>query len=65
MALGSHRDAHKRLGEGIIGNEGLQTLLRDPRLDHVAVLMETPIQNKEDWIHDAAQILKAKALMGR
>ena len=69
MALGSHRDAHKRLGEGIIGSEGLQTLLRDPRLDHVAVLMETPIQtderNKEDWTHDAGQILKAKALMGR
>ncbi len=68
-ALGSHRDAHKRLGEGIIGAEGLQTLLRDPRLDHVAVLMETPIQtderNKEDWTHDAGQILKAKALMGR
>lgn len=69
MALGCHRDVHKRLGEGIIGNEGLQTLLRDPRLDHVAVLMETPIQtderNKEDWTHDAAQILKAKVLMGR
>lgn len=69
MALGSHRDAHKRLGEGIIGSEGLQALLRDPRLDHVAVLMETPIQtdehNKEDWTHDAGQILKAKALMGR
>jgi deoxyribonuclease-4 len=68
MALGSHRDVHKRLGEGIIGNEGLQTLLRDPRLAHVAVLMETPIKtdehNKEDWTHDTDQILKAKALMG-
>ena len=69
MALGSHRDVHKRLGEGIIGSEGLQTLLRDPRLDHIAVLMETPIKtdehNKEDWTHDTGQILKAKALMGR
>jgi deoxyribonuclease-4 len=69
MALGSHRDAHKRLGEGIIGSEGLQTLLRDPRLDHTTVLMETPIKtdehNKEDWTDDMSQILKAKALMGR
>ncbi len=68
MPLGSHRDNHKRLGEGIIGYEGLQTLLRDPRLNHVAVLMETPVQtdehNKEDWVHDTNQILKAKALMG-
>jgi deoxyribonuclease-4 len=69
MPLGSHRDVHKRLGEGIIGSEGLQTLLRDPRLDHLTVLMETPIQtdehNKEDWTHDTGQILKAKVLMGR
>jgi deoxyribonuclease-4 len=65
-ALGSHRDVHTRLGEGIIGEEGLQTLLRDPRLQHIAVLMETPIKtnvnNKEDWEHDKKQILKAKAL---
>ncbi len=68
-ALGSHRDVHKRLGEGIIGSEGLAALLRDPRLEHVAVLMETPIQTdeqgKEDWTHDAGQILYAKRLMGR
>lgn len=71
MALGSHRDVHKRLGEGIIGAEGLRTLLRDPRLAHVAVLMETPIMTladddkKEDWEHDREQILLAKELMGR
>jgi deoxyribonuclease-4 len=64
--LGSHRDVHARLGEGIIGEEGLRTLLGDPRLQHVAVLMETPIKTddngKEDWEHDKTQILKAKAL---
>jgi len=69
VALGSHRDMHKRLGEGIIGEEGLQAILHDPRLDHVAVLMETPImtnENKqEDWVHDAGQILKAKALAAK
>lgn len=68
-ALGSHRDVHTRLGEGIIGEEGLQTLLSDPRLDHVAVLMETPIKTvdngKEDWDHDKTQIDKAKILMTR
>lgn len=67
-ALGSHRDVHKRLGEGIIGAEGLRTLLRDSRLTHLAVLMETPIKtdeaNKEDWEHDAGEIAKAKALAG-
>jgi len=64
-SLGSHRDVHSRLGEGMIGEDGLCALLSDQRLDHVAVLMETPIQtdehNKEDWNHDAGQIAKAKA----
>jgi len=67
MALGSHRDVHARLGEGIIGEEGLRALLCDPRLDHVTVLLETPIktdeQDKEDWEHDKGQLQKAKELM--
>jgi deoxyribonuclease-4 len=66
-ALGSHRDVHARLGEGIIGEDGLRTLLQDPRIDHAAVLMETPIKtnenDKEDWEADAEQIARAKSLM--
>ncbi len=69
MALGSHRDVHKRLGEGIIDMASLRTLLRDPRVQHAAVLMETPIKtdedDKEDWEHDAGEILKARTLLGR
>src|SRR5262249_29555478 len=65
-ALGSHRDVHARLGEGIIGEEGLRTLLSDARLQDVAVIMETPIEvdedGKEDWERDKVQILKAKGL---
>ncbi len=68
-ALGSHRDVHARLGEGIIGEEGLHTILTDARLDHVAVLLETPIltddKDKEDWEHDKTQIAKAFALAKR
>jgi deoxyribonuclease-4 len=56
VALGSHRDLHKRLGEGIIPREGLHTLLSDPRLTHAAALLETPIEtmenDKEDWEAD-------------
>ena len=69
MALGSHRDVHTRLGEGIIGEEGLRALLRDPRLDHAAVLLETPIKTgddgKEDWEHDKEHLARAKQLMGQ
>ncbi len=67
MAVGSHRDVHARLGEGIIGEEGLRALLCDPRLDHAAVLLETPIKtdehDKEDWEHDKRQLDRAKELM--
>jgi deoxyribonuclease-4 len=66
-ALGSHRDVHARLGEGIIGEEGIRAFLSDPRLSHAAVILETPIktgeQNKEDWEHDRLQIAKARSLM--
>jgi deoxyribonuclease-4 len=67
VALGSHRDVHARLGEGIIGEEGLHALLTDPRLDDVAVLLETPIKlredGKEDWEHDKQQLELAKRLL--
>jgi deoxyribonuclease-4 len=67
MALGSHRDAHARLGEGIISEEGLHALLTDSAIDHVTVLLETPIKlkddGKEDWEHDKLHFEKAKALL--
>ncbi|QBD80403.1 deoxyribonuclease IV [Ktedonosporobacter rubrisoli] len=65
--LGSHRDVHARLGEGVIGEDGLRVLLTEPRLAHAAVIMETPIQTdseqKEDWEQDAKQIAMAKSLL--
>jgi deoxyribonuclease IV len=67
MTLGSHRDAHARLGEGIIGEEGLHALLTDPAIDHVTILLETPIKlrddGKEDWEHDKLHFEKAKGLL--
>src|SRR5437660_5173473 len=69
MLLGSHRDVHTRLGEGIIGQEGLQTFLRDPRLEHVAILLETPIEtdenDKEDWEHDKRHFERAMDLLNK
>lgn len=67
MALGSHRDVHSRLGEGIIGEEGLRALLQDPRLAHAVVILETPIktdeQDREDWEQDKQHFEKAMALL--
>jgi deoxyribonuclease IV len=67
MALGSHRDVHARLGEGIIGEEGFRALLTDPRLDHVTVIMETPVETgadgKEDWEHDKRHFERVMAMV--
>ncbi len=67
VALGSHRDIHARLGDGIIGAEGFRALLIDPRLDHMVVIMETPIQTgedgKEDWEHDKQHFERMMSLL--
>jgi deoxyribonuclease-4 len=69
VALGSHRDIHARVGEGIIGQEGLATLLRAASLAHAAVILETPIRDespgKPDWAHEAAHLRRVLALAGR
>ncbi|HEY6407249.1 MAG TPA: deoxyribonuclease IV, partial [Ktedonobacteraceae bacterium] len=68
MALGSHRDVHARIGEGIIAEDGLRAFLSDPRVAHAAVLLETPIETddggKEDWEHDKQHLQRVKSLMG-
>jgi deoxyribonuclease IV len=69
VALGSHRDVHARMGDGIIGRAGLETLLRHPALASTTVLLETPIveqaPGKQDWAHDARHLRLAFELAGR
>lgn len=47
-ALGGHSDVHEDIGEGQIGPAAFQTLVNDPRLAHVAFILETPKNNPED-----------------
>jgi deoxyribonuclease-4 len=64
--LGSHRDLHKRIGEGIIPEAGLRALLRHPALQEVAFILETPIEEDEekrpDWAHDTEHLARVRAL---
>ncbi len=41
-ALGSRIDRHEHIGKGEIGLEGFRLLLRDQRLRHLPMLLETP-----------------------
>ena len=67
-ALGSRLDNHARIGEGVIPAEGLGALLRDPRLAHTAMLLETPIAQTKagapNWKHDRAHLHRARVLAG-
>src|SRR5260221_1047630 len=69
VPLGSHRDVHARLGEGIIGAAGIATLLRAPGLADATVLLETPLietaPGQTDWAYEAAQLRRVYALAGR
>jgi deoxyribonuclease-4 len=60
--LGSNRDRHANIGEGLIG-DGLGALLGQPGLQGLPVLLETP--GPEGHGPDAAQIGRARELHAR
>lgn len=45
--LGSNRDRHVLIGEGLIGVEPFRWLLHDPRSAGIPLILETPQQNYE------------------
>jgi deoxyribonuclease IV len=57
--LGSNRDRHANIGEGLLG-AGLATFLRHPKLQGLPALLEVP--GPDDHGPDAEQIRRAKAL---
>lgn len=42
QALGSNKDRHANLGEGLIGKEALANVVKHPQLKHLPFLLETP-----------------------
>lgn len=48
--LGERRDRHAHLGEGKIGLESFQFLIRSPKTNHLPMYLETP--NKEHWAEE-------------
>ena len=52
--LGSNRDRHMLLGEGLIGAEPFRWLLADPRSQGIPLILETPQQNMEIADEDAS-----------
>jgi deoxyribonuclease-4 len=59
--LGSLTDRHEHIGAGEVGPLGLGALLRDPRLAHVAFILETP---GADEGYDAINLRRAWLMYG-
>jgi deoxyribonuclease-4 len=59
LALGSNRDRHDNIGEGLMG-DGLATFLSHPRLQGLPALLEVP--GPENKGPDAEQLRRARAL---
>lgn len=53
-ALGSNKDRHRLIGEGLIGEEPFRWLLEDRRADGVPLILETPQQNPDIDDDDAS-----------
>lgn len=59
--LGSRKDRHKPIGEGLIGIEGFRAIMADPRLDGKPMILETP--DVERWPEEI-RMLKEMAAGG-
>ena len=53
--LDSRKDRHAHIGEGVLGLEAFRLVLNDPRLQHLAGLLETP---KSDDLHEDRENLE-------
>jgi deoxyribonuclease-4 len=51
-ACGSKLDRHEHIGKGSIGLEPFRRLLNDPRNQHAAFILETPIDEPLDDLHN-------------
>jgi deoxyribonuclease-4 len=60
-ACGSKLDRHENIGKGSIGLEPFRRLLNDPRNAHAAFILETPIDEPLDDLHNVEAL---KALVG-
>jgi len=61
-ALGSRLDRHANIGDGAIGEEGFQRILRHPGLRDKPFILETPVDEEGD---DPKNVDALKRLSGK
>lgn len=48
-ACGTNKDEHAHIGEGLIGEEGMETIINHPDLTEVPLVLETPTENGRSY----------------
>jgi deoxyribonuclease-4 len=61
QGLGSRKDRHEHIGEGEIGLEGFRSVVNDPRLRGVPMILETP--KGKDLSEDRANLKRLRSLV--
>ncbi|MEK7615445.1 MAG: deoxyribonuclease IV [Patescibacteria group bacterium] len=46
VELGAHKDRHEHLGEGHLGREAFAAFVQHPKLQHLDLILETPLDEK-------------------
>lgn len=59
-ACGTNKDEHAHIGEGLIGEEGMEALINHPDLAEIPLVLETPTENGKsyEWNIDRVQELR-------
>ena len=52
--LGSRKDRHANIGQGLIGIEFFEKFMKDERFDNVPIILETP--NSENWANEISML---------
>ena len=58
--LGSHKDRHENIGDGLIGEQAFARLINDKRLAHLPMVLETPMG--DDDLGHARDLEKLRSL---
>lgn len=61
VELGGHKDRHEHLGKGHIGLDGFKAIVAHPKLQHLDLLLETPM---DDGVKDDLNILNSFRSVG-
>jgi deoxyribonuclease-4 len=60
--LGSHKDRHEKIGQGLIGLAGIKNIVNDPFISGLPLCLETPVDDLPGY---AEEIRLVKSLYAK